>query len=184
MSRNYKFHNPEGVYFVSFSVVEWIDVFTRNEYKDIVVDCLRFCQLHKQMEIFAWCIMTNHVHLVFRSAGSQKPELLLADFKRFTSRQIVKAIKDNPQESRKEWLLAQFKKAAIASSNVKHHQFWRHDNKPIELWSNAVIDQKIDYIHNNPVESGLVFQPELYLYSSALDYAGEKGLLDEVFVVK
>lgn len=128
--------------------------------------------------------MTNHVHLVFRSAGLQKPGALLADFKRFTSQQIVKAISENPQESRKEWLLAQFRKAAMASSNVKHHQFWRHDNKPIELWSNAVIDQKINYIHNNPVEAGLVFQPEHYLYSSAADYAGEKGILDDVIVVK
>lgn len=184
MTRNYKFHNPEGIYFVSFSVVEWIDIFTRNEYKDIVVDSLSFCQLHKRMEIFAWCIMTNHVHLVFRSAGAQKPEALLADFKRYTSRQIVKAVRDNPKESRREWVLAQFSKAAKATSNVKHHQFWRHDNKPIELWSNAVIDQKINYIHNNPVEAGLVFQPEHYLYSSAADYAGEKGILDDVIVVK
>ena len=184
MSRNYKFHNPEGVYFVSFAVVEWLDVFTRNEYKDIVLDCLRFCQKNKQMEIFAWCIMTNHVHLVFRSAGQQKPEALLADFKRFTSQQIVKAIRENLQESRREWLLEQFGKAAAASSNVKHYQFWRHDNKPIELWSNKVIDEKINYIHSNPVEAGLVFQPEHYLYSSAADYAGENGLLEEVIVVK
>lgn len=184
MSRNYKFHNPEGVYFVSFAVVEWLDVFTRNEYKDFVVDSLRYYQLNKQMEVYAWCIMTNHVHLVFKSAGSQKPEALLADFKRFTSKQIVKAIRENPQESTKEWLLAQFKKAAMASSNVKHHQFWRHDNKPIELWSNKVIDEKINYIHNNPVEAGLVFQPEHYPYSSAVDYAGLKGILEDVIVVK
>ena len=67
MSRNYKFKNPEGVYFVSFAVVEWIDVFTRTEYKNIILDSLRYCQKYKGMEIFAWCIMTNHVHLVFRS---------------------------------------------------------------------------------------------------------------------
>ena len=62
MSRNYKFNNPEGVYFVSFAVVEWIDVFTRNEYKDILLDSLRYCQQEKGMEIYAWCIMSNHVH--------------------------------------------------------------------------------------------------------------------------
>ena len=92
MSRNYKFHNPEGVYFVSFAVVEWLDVFTRNEYKDIIIDSLRFCQKKKGMEIFAWCIMTNHVHLIFRSIKGQKPELLLGDIKRFTSKAIIKAI--------------------------------------------------------------------------------------------
>ena len=183
MSRNYKFHNPEGVYFVSFAVVEWIDVFTRNEYKNILLESLAFCQKDKGMEIFAWCIMTNHIHLVFRSAGETKPEDLLGDFKRFTSRNIVQAIIDNPSESRKEWLLEQFKKAALQSSNVKHHQFWRHDNKPIEIWSNKVLVQKIRYIHNNPVEEGLVYKPEDYVYSSAKDYSGEKGLLENVIVV-
>ena len=173
MSRNYKFHNPEGVYFVSFAVVEWIDVFTRNEYIDILLDSLRYCQQEKGMEIYAWCVMTNHVHLIFSSVKKEKPELLLGSFKRFTSNALVAAIKENPQESRKEWLQKQFEEAGEKSSNVKHYQFWRHDNKPIELWSNKVIDEKLNYIHNNPVEKGLVFRAEDYLYISAIDYAGE-----------
>lgn len=184
MSRNHKFFNPDGVYFISFAVVEWLDVFTRNEYKTILTDSLRYCQQKKGMEIFAWCVMTNHVHLVFRSAGEQKPELLIGDFKRFTSKAIVKAIIENPQESRKEFLLEQFLKAGNKSSNVDKYQFWRHDNKPIELWSNKVIDEKIDYVHNNPVEEGLVFRAQDYLYSSAADYAGEQGILENVIVVK
>ncbi|RUT78079.1 REP-associated tyrosine transposase [Ancylomarina longa] len=183
MSRNYKFKNPEGVYFVSFAVVEWIDVFTRLEYKEILLDSLRYCQHHKGMEIFAWCIMTNHIHLVYKSVNGQNPELLLGDLKRFTSNKLVKAIKVNPRESRKEWLLEKFKKAAEQSSNVKHYQFWRHDNRPIELWSNKVIDEKINYIHNNPVEEGLVTYPEEYVYSSARDYRGDKGMLEGVVVI-
>jgi REP element-mobilizing transposase RayT len=182
MSRNYKFYNPEGLYFVSFAVVGWLDVFTRNEYKDLVLESLEFCQKNKGMEIHAWCIMTNHVHLIFRSLETQKPELLLGDFKRFTSRSVINAIQENPKESRKESLLDYFKKEAEKSSNTTKHQFWRHDNNPIELWSNEVIQQKIDYIHNNPVEEGIVFRPEDYKYSSAPDYAGEKGLLDGVCV--
>ncbi|MCQ0110529.1 REP-associated tyrosine transposase [Zhouia amylolytica] len=184
MSRNYKFHNPEGLYFVSFAVVGWLDVFTRNEYKNILLDSLSFCQQNKGMEIIAWCIMSNHVHLVFRSINGEKPELILGDFKRFTSKTVVEAIKDNIQESRKEFLLNEFKKAAKRSSNVKSYQFWRHDNKPIELWSNKVVKQKINYIHQNPVEAGLVFRPEDYVYSSAVDYAGEKGLIENVVVFK
>ena len=77
-----------------------------------------------------------------------------------------------------------FKKEAEKSSNVKHYQFWRHDNKPIELWSNKVIQQKIEYVHNNPVEAGLVFKPEDYVYSSAINYAGQKGVLDNVVVFR
>ncbi|ETN96127.1 REP-associated tyrosine transposase [Zhouia amylolytica] len=182
MSRNYKFHNPEGLYFVSFAVVGWLDVFTRNEYKNILLDSLSFCQQNKGMEIIAWCIMSNHVHLVFRSIKGEKSEQILGDFKRFTSKTFVEAIKDNIQESRKEFLLNEFKKAAKRSSNVKNYQFWRHDNKPIELWSNKVIKEKINYIHQNPVEAGLVFRPEDYVYSSVVDYAGEKGLIENVVV--
>ena len=184
MSRNYKFHNPEGLYFVSFAVVEWLDVFTRNEYKDILVQSLSFCQSEKGMEIIAWCIMTNHVHLVFRSIKDQHPSFLLGDFKRYTSKQLVKAIQENPRESRKEFLLEQFKKAAAKSSNVKEFQFWRHDNKPIELWSNKVIWEKISYVHNNPIEAGLVYRAQDYVYSSAADYTNEKGLLDDILVFR
>ena len=184
MSRNYKFHNPEGLYFISFSVVGWLDVFTRNEYKDLFLESLAYCQKNKGLEIHAWCVMSNHVHLVFRSISGQKPELLIGDLKRFTSKSIVKSIQENPRESRKEFLLEQFKKEAEKSSNVKHYQFWRHDNKPIELWSNKVIKQKIDYVHNNPVEEGLVYKPEDYVYRSAIDYADQKGLLENIVVFR
>jgi len=136
------------------------------------------------MEIFAWCIMTSHIHLIFRSDGDQRPELLIGDFKRFTSKAIVKAIIENPKESRKEFLVEQFRNAGNNASNVNKYQFWRHENHPIELWSNKVIDEKIDYIHQNPVEAGLVFRAEDYIYSSAIDYAGEKGLVNGVIVVK
>ena len=65
---------------------------------------------------------------------------------------------------------------------MKYYQFWRHDNKPIELWSNGVIREKINYIHQNPVESGLVYKAEEYVYSSAKDYAGEQGLLKDLII--
>ena len=182
MSRSYKFHNPEGLYFVSFAVVYWLDVFTRNEYKDILVESLAYCQLQKGMEIIAWCIMTNHVHLIFRSVKGQHPSLLLGDFKRYTSKEVVKAIQENPKESRKEFLLEKFKNAAQKSSNVNKYQFWRHDNKPIELWSNKVIKEKVSYIHYNPVKDGLVIKPQDYVYSSAIDYCDEQGLLSAIVV--
>lgn len=133
MSRNYKFHNPEGLYFISFAVVGWLDVFIRNEYKEILLESLRFCQKNKGLEIHAWCIMSSHVHLAFRSIDGQKPELLIGDLKRFTNKAIVKAIKENPTESRKEFLLNFFLKEGAKASNINQYQFWRHDNKPIEL---------------------------------------------------
>lgn len=168
---------------MSFAVINWIDVFYRSDYKKIVLDSLRFSQLNKGMEIFAWCIMTNHIHLIFRSINGIGPELILGDFKRFTSKKIVEAIINNPTENRKAWLLEQFKKAAKNSSNVKNYQFWQHDNHPIELWSNKVIQVKLNYIHYNPVKAGFVERPEDYIYSSARDYSGEKGILDGVVLV-
>jgi REP element-mobilizing transposase RayT len=171
MSRKYKFHNPDGVYFVSFAVQGWVDALTRSEYKDVIIESLEYCQQHKGLEIFAWCIMTNHVHLMIRAEKGFLLQDILRDFKKFTGRSIINAIKDNPVESRKEWLLKHF-------MTTDGYSFWRGDNKPIELWSNAVIDQKLNYIHQNPVEEGLVFRPEEYRYCSAYDYADGQGLLD------
>ena len=113
MSRNYRLHNPKAAYFVSFAVVEWLDVFTSNEYKDILIANLEYCQRKKGMEIYAWCIMSNHVHLVFRSTKEIFPGRLLGDFKRHTSKQLVKRIKNNTQESRREMFLATFSRNAM-----------------------------------------------------------------------
>ena len=128
--------------------------------------------------------MTNRVHLIFRSINGQKPELLLGDLKRFTSNAVVKAIIGNPNESRKNWMLNQFMKAAAKSTNVHEYQFWRHDDRSIEIWSNKVMAEKIEYIHLNPVKAGFVYKPEDYVYSSAIDYCGEKGMLSDVVIFR
>ena len=175
MSRKYKFHNSEGVYFVSFAVQGWVDVFTRNVYKDILIENLAYCQNNKGLKIFAWCIMTNHVHLMIRAKEGYLLQDILRDFKKFTCKAVIKAIKENYGESRKEWLLKQLE-------TKEGYSLWRGDNKPIELWSNAVITQKLNYIHQNPVEEGLVFKAEDYMYSSAYDYAGGNGMLDILVV--
>ncbi|RFZ84119.1 transposase [Mucilaginibacter terrenus] len=181
MSRKYKFLNKEGLYFVSFATVNWIDVFTRSVYCEVVADSLNYCSKNLGMNIFCWCIMPSHVHLIF-AAQNNNPELLLGRFKEFTSKQIVKEILGNTQESRREWLLWMFKRAAAKSSNVTGHQFWQHHNKPIQLWSAAVIQQKADYIHNNPVEAGFVTDCWHWKYSSAIDYADGKGLIEISFL--
>ncbi len=179
MSRNYKFHNPEGIYFVSFATVFWVDVFVRRLYFDCLVESLNHCVEEKGMEIYAWCIMPSHVHLVFRST-IEKPEDLIGVFKSYTSRRLIKLIEENQQESRREWLLNSFKKAGAANSNNSKNQFWQQHNQPIELWTEPVYQQKVDYIHNNPVEAGFVENDYEYLYSSARDYCGIKGLVKVV----
>ena len=176
MSRNYKFHNPKGLYFVSFATVFWVDVFVRRIYFDCIVKNLNYCIAHKGMQVYAWCIMPSHIHLVFIST-IQKPEELLRDFKSFTAKEMITLIETNPQESRKEWLLNSFKKAGAKNSNNTTNQFWQQHNKPIELWSNEVIDQKINYIHSNPVVAGFVTEPHHWKYSSAINFSGGKGVL-------
>ena len=91
---------------------------------------------------------------------------------------IRNAIKDHPKESRKEWMLEMFKKAGLKNSNNSNWQFWQQHNQPIELWDNYMIDNKLGYLHNNPVVARIVDRPEDYVYSSARDYADEKGMIE------
>ena len=159
----YKIRNTEGVHFISFAVVEWVDVFTRQQYRDIVVDSLKFCQEQKGLLLHAWCIMSNHVHLIV-SARDKNLSDILRDFKKFTSVELTQAIKDNPTESRKDWMLSVFREAGKANSRNISHQFWRQDNHPIECFTHEFTRQKLDYLHNNPVAEGIVANPEDYIY--------------------
>ena len=176
MSRKYKFHNPSAAYFISFATVYWMDVFTRQEYFSVLANSLEYCRKEKGMEIYAYCFMPSHAHLLFRAAN-ENPSDLIRDFKGFTAKKIIKMIEENPQESRKEWLLWMFEKAGKKNSNVTKYQLWQQHNKPIELWTDKVIQQKIDYIHNNPVETGFVTDPVDWKYSSARNYQNDHTIL-------
>lgn len=176
MSEKYKFHNKEGIYFISCATVYWIDIFVRPVYTNTIVDSLNFCIQNKGMLVHSWCLMPSHIHLIFSTTYNNHSDLI-RDFKTFTSKKLQKEIMDNPQESRKEWLLWMMERAGKKNSNVEGRQLWQQDNHPIELWSNEIFDQKLDYIHNNPVESGFVNKPEQWKHSSACDYAGENGLI-------
>ena len=165
----YKIRNKEAAYFISFAVVEWIDVFTRKIYRDILLDSIRHCQKEKGLTLYAWCIMSNHAHLI-ASARNNDLSDILRDFKKYTSKQIITAIGKNKEESRREWMLRVFREQGAKNSRNVHYQFWRQDNQPKELYSAGFTVQKINYVHNNPVEAGIVERPEHYLYSSARDY--------------
>jgi REP element-mobilizing transposase RayT len=165
----YKIRNKEGIHFVTFATVEWVDVFTRKEYRDILIESLKYCKQEKGLVIYAWCIMSNHVHLVISAKGNN-PSDVLGDFKKFTSKKIVQAIQESHTESRKDWMLEIFRRAGETNSRNKNHQFWRQDNQPKEMFTENFTMQKLDYIHNNPVEAGIVEKAEEYVYSSSKDY--------------
>jgi putative transposase len=179
----YKIRNKEGIHFITFAIVAWVDVFTRKDYRDILINSLKHCQTERGLIIYSWCIMSNHVHLVV-SARQHDTSEILRDFKKFTAKAIIKAIEVNTGESRKEWMLAIFKREGEQNSRNSAYQFWRQDNQPKELFSASFIREKLNYIHNNPVEAGIVIKAEEYLYSSARDYYEGKnvGLLEIEFL--
>lgn len=164
MSRRYKTYEG-GLFFVTLTVVGWIDVFTRREYCDCLVQNLKYCQEKKGLQLYAYCIMSSHVHLI-AAAETGLLSFLLRDFKSYTAKQLLQIITNNPEESRKEWLLYLFRHFAKSTANTQN-QFWQHHNHPVDLTSNNLIDQKVNYIHQNPVKSGLVNEPQDYFYSSA-----------------
>ncbi len=176
MSRKYKFYNNTELYFITYTVVNWIDIFTRNIYKDALLDSWNYCMTNKGLKIHAWCIMTNHVHMII---SSEKEELsnIMRDMKSFTSTTLKKLISENPTESRKHWILKMLREAGTRNKHNNGFQLWQQHNHPVLLDSNFLLDQKLDYIHNNPVKAGFVDDPENYLYSSARDYVGLKGLI-------
>lgn len=178
MSRNYKFHDSHGTYFVSFATVQWVDIFVRDEYMRLFLDSVQR-QEKNGLQLNAYCIMTNHVHLVF-SATKGNPGILINQIKSQFSKKFISLLLNNKSEYRKNRLLDMFINEAKATSASKHYKLWQHNNKPIELWSNHVIDQKINYIHNNPVKAGMVARPEHWKYSSARTYLGEEGMIDIV----
>ncbi|MCB0497326.1 MAG: transposase [Cyclobacteriaceae bacterium] len=178
MARKYAIRTQEEFYFVTFTVVHWLDVFTQEEYRNIFLDSVRFCQKEKGLLVGAYCIMTNHVHMAIGTTGQNKLEDIIRDLKSYTSRHIRKYMENNPHESRKEWMLKIMKEAGENKTNNKDFQFWQQHNHPIELNTVEVMQQRIDYIHNNPVKAGFVDNPADWLYSSARDYEDRKGLID------
>lgn len=169
-----RIQNPEGLYFVTFATVQWIDVFTRSVYVDILLDSLRYCQKEKGLRIHAWSLMSNHVHLMISTEFGHYPSHALRDLKKFTSKKIIAAIADNEQpESRRSWMLWLFKQAGEANAKNKDYPFWQQENHPIELISNKFIDQKLEFIHMNSVKAGLVDEPWEYRCSSARDYMND-----------
>lgn len=187
MSTGYQIEDQSALYYLTLQVVDWIDVFTRPIYRDIVIDSLKYCQHNKGLQIFGYVIMSNHIHLIASSPDGHLSETL-RDFKKFTARTIVDTIKDG-NESRREWMLNRFEfnaqqhnlSRSIGSRN-ENYQLWTHENHAVILYSNDFIQEKLEYLHNNPVRARIVEKPEDYLYSSARNYADLDGMIDVDFI--
>jgi len=179
---NYFINDQNAVYFLTFTVVDWVDVFTRKEYKVVIADSLNYCIANKGLEVFAWCLMSNHLHLVCKANENSRISDIIRDFKKYTAKSILEIIKTEP-ESRRDWMLYRFEFAGKFDNRISKYRFWQDTNHAIQLDSNKLIDQKINYTHENPVRAMIVGQQEDYLFSSARDYSGEKGLVNVQVVV-
>jgi putative transposase len=121
--------------------------------------------------------MTNHLHMIVGSESENKVSDILRDFKKFTSKEILRTLQAFGQESRREWMLNRFEYAGRNDKKIKNYRFWQEGNDPQEIFLADYFDQKLNYIHNNPVTAEFVNRPDDYRYSSAIDYAGGSGLL-------
>ena len=166
MSEHLKANTLEATYFVTLTVVDWMDVFTRKEYVDIVLQNLEHCRTRKDMEVFAYVVMPSHLHLIVRRRMGLLSEWL-RDFKSFTAKRLLEAIRTHPQESRKEWLMERFAAAAERSAQNAQLMFWQKTSHPEELFTPEFFQHKAEYIRNNPVKAGMVSEPEHYAWSSA-----------------
>ena len=178
MGLKYKIGDQTQYYFVTFTAVNWVDVFIRETYSGIFIDSIKYCQENKGLQVGAWVIMTSHVHMILGCDGTNRLEDIIRDMKSYTSRHLRLEIERSNYESRKEWMLWLFRNAGINNPNNNDYQFWIQDNHPVQLSTPEMVSQRIDYIHNNPVEAGFVVEPHHWKYSSAYDYTGGKqGIL-------
>ena len=170
------------VYFVTDTVVDWVDIFSRPCYRHIIIESLQHCQKQKGLIIYAWVLMTNHTHMIVGSSGINNVSDIMRDFKKFTSKEILRTLQIDGTESRREWMLNRFEYGGKNDKKIKNYRFWQEGNNAQALYLNVYFNQKLNYIHQNPVKAEFVNRAEDYRYSSAIDYAGGKGLLDVTVV--
>ncbi len=180
MSTGYQIKDQQALYYLTLQIVDWVDIFTRIDYRDIFLDSIRYCQQNKGLQVFGFVIMSNHVHIIVNSPEGEL-SAIIRDLKKFTSRSFIERI-EKGTESRKTWMLNQFKFSALKHSKRSIHQVWTHENHAIHLYIPKFTWEKLDYIHKNPVRAGIVENPEDYLYSSARNYADMEALLDVILL--
>lgn len=141
----------------------------------MIIDSLKHCQQQKGLVVYAYVVMTNHIHLIVQTNEPFLLKDVIRDFKKFTAKKILEKIKIEP-ESRRDWMLSVF--ALSAGKKHKEFRFWQEGNHAIELFTAIFIWNKINYIHNNPVRAGFVKRPEDWIYSSASNYLDLESVLE------
>ena len=175
----YTIRDQFETHFLTFTVCGWIDLFTRQVYRDIVMEAFRFAQKQGQIILNAYVIMSNHIHLIAKANEKQKKTLsdIIRDFKKYTHHEIMPVI-ESEAESRRQWMVYQFSYYGRINPNNEVKQIWVNNSHPEICYSDAFTKSKLKYIHENPVRAGIVRNPEDYIYSSASNYADKGGIIE------
>ncbi len=166
----YKIVDPKLPHFVTCTVLHWIPVFTRPATVDIVLESLRFL-MQDGLKVYAFVILENHLHLVVKSEDMERD---ISRFKSYTAKHLIRYLSENNVTQILEQL-AFYKKA---HKGDRAYQFWQEGCHPEWIQNDQMMRQKVEYIHNNPVQRGYIDLPEHWRYSSARNYAGQAGLIE------
>jgi REP-associated tyrosine transposase len=166
----YKILDPSFPYLCTCTIQDWFPLFMNPEIVQIIFDSLKFLQ-SEGLKIYAYVIMENHLHIIVQSDNSVK---FMQRFKSFTATKIVDFMQNNFQQP----LLKQF----VHINKITHskHKIWEEGYHPKVIEDYAIMQQKIEYIHNNPVRRGYIDDPTHWIYSSAKNYDGQSGLMDVI----
>jgi len=169
----------QACYFITFNTVDWVDVFIRPVYKQVVVHTLNHFIDNKGLIVHAWCLMTNHLHLLVQAKEGYVIAEIEKEFKSFTTTKILEAIDTEP-EARKDWMMKRFENFGNLLGLMKKYHVWQGCSSPsfIDLRKTDTVIEHFSFIHDNPVRDRFVDTSADYPYSSARDYAGMKGLVN------
>ena len=176
MSDKYKIYEGDEVYFVTFTIVEWLKVLDNDEYKKLIINSIQYYRANKGLIVYGYCIMPNHVRMIAQATGKYSISEILRDLKKFTARSIVKKIEDEKPEGYND-ILAKFVKAGKSLKRITTYKVWQDGNRAKMVYNNKFFKEKLNYIHNNPVEYGLCRVPLEYKYSSASNYSELESVL-------
>ena len=168
---NYKILEGTAPHFLTCTIIRWLPLFERSDLATIVLDSLRFLQREKRIVLFAYVIMKDHLHLLASSNDLSKE---VGELKSFTARKIIDTLKTQNSSQ----LLDMLRRAKLQHKRDREFQVWQEGSHPQGIQGNEMMRQKIEYIHNNPVRKGIVLEAVEWEYSSARNYAGQKGLID------
>ncbi|HMR90664.1 MAG TPA: hypothetical protein PKC69_00050 [Chitinophagaceae bacterium] len=165
-------------YFLTLQTVDWVDIFVRPVHKQVAVHTLNYFIADKGWKIYAWCLMTNQLHLLICPGATPLAEAE-KEYKNFTTQKILEAI-NTEQPSRRDWMLQRFQSLGTRLKLHKKYHVWQSQSTPlfIDLNDTETLLEKFYFIHNHPVRDRIVDTAVEYKYSSARDYNGMKGLVN------